>query len=1408
VLARLASWLPWAGVLLALGGCESQVSGRLIPPETSESAVGNQPAPSAGAGGAGARPPSGPSDGEPGAGGTGASSDGDGDDGDGGASGEDDDAGTGGDDGKTGGSGGGPNLTSCAELYASVDDPEALCRSGVQSAEHLPGRVLPAVQTSVTQTVSLQAIFEQFKTACGRCHGPQEAPDSSNGFFVLASLGQMLSDERLGTPAITRIYSQDPDEVMPPGRDLGERPEPPASARELAEMLTQWIDPQGGKRSVEGYKRTITVSPETPYRYPDELREAMTNIGDCIPAPELVGCNNDQMRRMDAKFAAMRSFADLPKHLEETDLFTLESARLAEQRVLSYAPTYTLFSDNAKKMRHVRVPAGEVIRYNPETGDFDIPDNTRFYKTFLRQIVGRDGKVSTRRIETRLIVVRKDQNENGVAVPKAIYGTYLWSLDEARAELTDLPYNDQTPFRDVALRHVIDEFRATDPGVRGGAGALDPDTFDGIDAAHAEDEALRAAEPAKWLGADRLLTRGYAVPGRDRCIQCHMGSSNQSFILGFNPYQVERRAGSEGGVFDDHPAEEDELTQLERFVDYGVISNVPEPHVPSGAGASARPVAFALEESQGDRLPRNEYELKAQGYMMGNCAFCHNPRGFPSVENPSLKDLLSFYPSEHDARRGIFQFPLERVSPRTARTKSYNVRFPYITPSLFERYPGDPADPAKRFQIPGGTQVYVAAPWRSLLFRNVQTPFTYESDEAIHPHMPLNVAGYDVRAPQIMGDWMLSIPARLKPRAENTTSFALAWGDGEDAAREQWEEAYGEEEQLWLEVKPGDPTYSYDAYRQAADLRRNAFHSPRLIPDEEYNRACQTITPPIEQRDCVDGYGNLERGAYLGATQFPPDRSDVFAPEMLGEHALEQPRDEYFWVYPGVGDASVRITQDSTELSDSERQMSAGWKDWIPDRPHWILRDLTLLPGAWAPRRSTWQAAFADINAFMPPALDLAGLTDAERERAQAAQEVRRANARRVFELLPRFTLTDALKHFAAEDFPYGLWREPEDGVTAESEAGRCPDAVAHAPTVGELASEPPLWFRDAQVDPSAESALKVYAQRPGQTMFNLICSNCHGQAADGRSLLAGTILELTGGRTRVANLKDGLFGEKGANREAVFHDETLAVRYLLWMGLGGTEATIPSVVLNRVGATRPLGVDRRTNPNAQATANMLDNAVGFCKDSLAFDLFADPSRRGPGFPQFDAPRGREPSALVSENGDAELWVRLCGIDNPPPIRVLRFYPEQFDQRFQVVSAYWRELDGRAQFKPTDRFGDQRGSVNAGIPASNVFPWCIQRPRSGGQDDLAGLGQVWRELGRPGEPPLCPDSLFIGAATGLEILRVAPLDQDDRRRDLWATRGAMNVGASVFLYLDALSKGDAVPKPAFDACALPAGAHR
>src|SRR5262249_47559110 len=153
-----------------------------------------------------------------------------------------------------------------------------------------------------------------------------------------------------------------------------------------------------------------------------------------------------------------------------------------------------------------------------------------------------------------------------------------------------------------------------------------------------------------------------------------------------------------------------------------------------------------LERSQGARTPRNNYELVAQGYLVGNCQHCHNPRGYPSVQSPSLINVLNFLPSETG---GIFQFPLERFSPRIGRGITGTTPIPYITPSLVDlprvdvRSGGQAADIF--VHAPTASEiVWVAyAPWRSLIYRNVDGPFAYVDDLAIYPHMPFNSAGYD-----------------------------------------------------------------------------------------------------------------------------------------------------------------------------------------------------------------------------------------------------------------------------------------------------------------------------------------------------------------------------------------------------------------------------------------------------------------------------------------------------------------------------------------------------------------------------------------------------------------------------------------------------------------------------------------
>lgn len=1371
---------------------------------------------------------------------------------------------TAGDGGSSGAPGAGGTSSGGAE-----GDPDAVanfCASvsngcePVRSSEHLPGRSLPPVQTTVVETVTPAEIYELFSAACGTCH--RRDPSASNGHWSIKGPIDLIEGDGegsigVGQNAIDRIRSADPDEVMPPRRGGagGVRP-PDADTAALLETLEEWV---AAGRDPGGLNREKTAEPPF-FRDPEGVSEDLTNIGNCLPAPEMVGCAEGEARRLDAKFAAMRSYGDLPDRLEETDLFTFDAAALAQRRVIAYAPTYTLFSDGAKKMRHVRVPAGQSIRYNRQVRDFDIPENTRFYKTFLREVVGKDGRRSYRKIETRIIVVRPDRVEvDGSRTSRTLFGTYLWSLDEARAELVKDPYNDQTPFRDLLLRHVIDEELAL-------ANGFDPDTEAGIDAALGADDARRASglAPTVDAGIDgaRQLTRGYALPGRDRCVQCHMGSRtgvltangsvpNASFILGFNPYQVDRRPEDAGGVFDG-PVGPDELTQLRRFIDYGLITGVELP-VPGETTVfkletSLEPdPAVASEARVAARYPRNDYELEAQGYMMGNCAFCHNPGGFPSVENPSLEAVLNFYPSLA-TNGGIFRFPLETFSPRTARGSTFDARFYYLSPSLFERDDGSAVEGGptpKFFTGQGGRSVFVVAPWRSLLFRNVHTPFTYGHDGAIHPHMPLNVPGHDPRAAQIMGDWMLSIPAKLKPGARNAQSFlGHPPSDGNPAGTDQ----------PWEEVSSEDPAFR--EYEEAARLRVEAFHSASIWPYEDYAARC----PAGAVAHCTDA----EEGphAYIGALAFPVDTADVVAPEMRLPPRTEQPNDEDFLVAQrsdadGAPLGPAHVTLRQAELSDDERRLAVGFRDFIPDRPSWVARDLTSRPGEWVPRRSEWAELLSSAEAFVPPPLDLTDLPPNAIERARAEHEKRRSAARELYPLLSGFRIGEELRSFAlskGSEFAYGLWQEPRSNETVAGEGARCEVALAGARRVKDLdAGETPRWLveyeavlarlaEQGRLDAAVLRGLPdrlVYSQPPGEIFFELICSNCHGREADSESLLGTTMLELTGGRTRVANLRDGLFGAEGANRAAVFPGpsfpgettETMAVRYLLWMGLGGTEAIIPQIVLNRVGATRPLGVDRISNPSVQATPNMLSNAVGFCQATLGIGprrgayLGFDHEIEGPGFPEYDARRngsldfGFTESPLVAVNGDAELWLKACALGNPPPIRVVELGPcglrptdnqcKNDAPRFVITGAYWPDIDGEWVFPNETRFGDHRARVVEGLRSDNLLPWCVKRPA-----DAVGVGALeaaWRAGPHPSEaPPYCPTGLFQGyvdAAQNIEVhwLEVQPLSVPDPRRDAWATRGAMNVGASVFLYLDALSKGELVRKPAFDACALPGG---
>ena len=249
----------------------------------------------------------------------------------------------------------------------------------------------------------------------------------------------------------------------------------------------------------------------------------MTNIGNCVPTAALFASStSDVMKSKDAFFATA---TELPRTLAETDLTSFDSEELAKTAVIAYAPTYALWSAGSGKLRHIRVPRGTSVKFDKATQTFDIPDNTRFYKTFLRKIVDRTGAVTWRKMETRVILARADDVDpaTGATRQNALFGTYIWNEDETAATFAQQPYRDlkRHAWGDIVRTYITNELLYQN--------ILDTTTGT-VDGAVAMAIKSHPSDPAY-----RDLLQHYAIPGKLRCIQCHMGSPTKDFVLGFIP---------------------------------------------------------------------------------------------------------------------------------------------------------------------------------------------------------------------------------------------------------------------------------------------------------------------------------------------------------------------------------------------------------------------------------------------------------------------------------------------------------------------------------------------------------------------------------------------------------------------------------------------------------------------------------------------------------------------------------------------------------------------------------------------------------------------------------------------------------------------------------------------------------
>ncbi len=292
---------------------------------------------------------------------------------------------------------------------ADAGKPILTCTPSPRTSENLNPRVDVTRPTAAVRTVKTSDLYARFVTNCGQCH-----VSTKNGTFQTnAQTFPMIFDQA----HLARIESEDPSYAMPPeGKAFSSRG-PNDPVRQLAALLETWIA-QG--RPVDMFTLDSSTATAAGAGAPSYAYTAMTNLGDCVPAKETYA--SSPSREMDSKDTFFANATTLPNDLTDTDLTTLDTATLAANGVIAFRPTYPLWSDGSGKLRFVRVPKGTSIKFDKTSQTFDIPTNTRFYKTFLRRVIDKTGNISHRKIETRLIVTRPDTlDSNGNNVQNALY---------------------------------------------------------------------------------------------------------------------------------------------------------------------------------------------------------------------------------------------------------------------------------------------------------------------------------------------------------------------------------------------------------------------------------------------------------------------------------------------------------------------------------------------------------------------------------------------------------------------------------------------------------------------------------------------------------------------------------------------------------------------------------------------------------------------------------------------------------------------------------------------------------------------------------------------------------------------------------------------------------------------------
>ncbi|MFL5306753.1 MAG: hypothetical protein ACJ8F1_16170, partial [Polyangia bacterium] len=462
----------------------------------------------------------------------------------------------------------------------------------------------------------------------------------------------------------------------------------------------------------------------------------------------------------------------------------------------------------------------------------------------------------------------------------------------------------------------------------------------------------------------------------------------------------------------------------------------------------------------------------------------------------------------------------------------------------------------------------------------------------------------------------------------------------------------------------------------------------------------------------------------------------------------------------------------------------------VPARPHWVNFDDTDPPGDWFPRRADWPTFLNHPN--IPKAVQ--SLT------SQSGKQMDGPTLTNVLTFLQTITLDATTRAELTKPLPFGLWQaKPGCSFSADKKVQDFTGA------------DRPTWMDVASPDPQSP----VYVQSAGAAVFTSICYNCHGEQADSKGLLADEISVFTGGAARVANFRDGLFGpvaNPGGNRAEAFSPalqaigggatvDDVAARYMAFMALGGTNKQLPNDVLVQVAQAPVFGV-LRSNAALAGTPDMLRLGLQLCQQialaspdvSPQLSDFVNNSR----FSWSKAKLG-----LIETNGDADMWLRLCNLNNRPIVRVLAATSWQGATNVDTLrvgyfSEYWGAGDSGTDSYGANPVMDQRGHIRAGLTADNWFPMCVQKPTAAADVAAAdALLQGHRVGGAAGNAiPYCP----AGFATADRLLKTGTSGYDDGQK--WAARGAINAALAVFLYVDQIERDATKRQPLYNECEL------